>query len=152
MIKTVALCLIKVPLTVCVMWRVDIDHWGKFQGCTLLNKSTIRGKIRVARLDVYTGLCQTQSNYSITLHVEKLIYVNIYPPKCFYSVVPLKTCSSTQLKTIFLILSLYFKGVVGDLLLHDRKQLFKLHRRLNSNDFVPSYEVREKGCYLNVIF
>ena len=101
MIKTVALCLIKVPLTVCVMWRVDIDHWGKFQGCTLLNKSTIRGKIRVARLDVYTGLCQTQSNYSITLHVEKLIYVNIYPPKCFYSVVPLKTCSSTQLKTIF---------------------------------------------------
>ena len=102
----------------------------------------------MARLDVYTGLCQTESNYSITLHVEKLIYVNIYPPKCFYSVVPLKTCSSTQLKTIFL----YLKGVVGDLLLHDRKQLFKLHRRLNSNDFVPSYEDREKGCYLNVIF
>lgn len=60
---------------------------------------------------VYTRHCAPQSNHCISLHVQKLICVNIYPEKCFDSVDSLKTCSSARPKTIQVILSLYLKGV-----------------------------------------
>lgn len=66
----------------------------------------------------------TQSNRSITLHVQKLIYVNIYPEKCFDFVGSLKTCSSARPKTIQVILFLYLKGVSRRALFDRQKQRF----------------------------
>ena len=80
---------------------------------------------------VYTRHCTPQSNRSISLHVQKLICVNIYPEKCFDSVGSLKTCSSARPKTIQVIPSLYVKGVGWPALFDCQRQRcnFESHKR-----------------------
>ena len=56
--------------------------------------------------------CEKQYNRSISPHVEKLIYVNIYPQKCFHSVTSLKARSWADEK-LFSSNSLYLKGVTS---------------------------------------
>ena len=80
---------------------------------------------------VYTRHCTPQSNRSISLHVQKLICVNIYPEKCFNSVGSLKTCSSARPNTIQVILSFYLKGVGSPALFDCERQrlYFESHKR-----------------------
>lgn len=88
----------------------------------------------------------TQSNRSITLHVQKLIYVNIYPEKCFDFVGSLKTCSSARPKTIQVILFLYLKGVSRRALFDRQKQrfAFEFTSSVNARNFIPRYEIRKR--------
>lgn len=103
----------------------------------------LQKKLRRGRLSsVYTRHCTPRSNRSISLHVQKLICVNIYPQKCFDSVGSLKTCSSARPKTIRVILSLYLKGVVGRLCLIARDSASTLNH--TSEEFHTSLQNSQK--------
>lgn len=118
-------------------------------------KNTAWSVLFLVLWSVYMHHCQMQYNRSISLHVQKLIYVNIYPQKCSYSVASLKTCSWADEKTIHSILSLYFKGVSCGHIVWTPKRArlgfytFGLEQRISY--LVTKYENKARYFDLNVI-